>query len=78
LTLKTPGKLKQVIDEMLTSSKPSQGGENEAKVFLKVVFLYFFELLGVEDEASLKVLFDFVLARNSNTGKMKELTKAQQ
>jgi hypothetical protein len=37
--------------------------------------MYFFELMGVklDDEASMKILIDFVLAKNSITGNTKGL-----
>ena len=44
---------------------------------LKVCFLYFFQLIGVsgDDQNTLEILFRFLLAKNSNVGKQKELTK---
>ena len=46
---------------------------------LKVCFLYFFQLMGVssDDQNTLEILTRFLLAKNSNVGKQKELTKAQ-
>ena len=43
---------------------------------LKACFLYFFQLMGVDtdDQQTLVILFRFLLAKNSNVGKTKELT----
>ena len=46
---------------------------------LRTCFLYFFELLGIKetDKASLDILIAHVTAKNSNTGKEKEIQKSK-
>ena len=55
--------------------------ERESKnEVIRVVFLYFFQMCGIakDDEKTLSTLFDFVQKTNSNAGKPKEMTVAQQ
>ena len=78
---KKPAQLKTVIENLLDPKKAAgaaQRSEAEMKTeLLKVCFLYFFQLMGVsgDDQNTLEILFRFLLAKNSNVGKQKELTK---
>ena len=62
-------RLKKVIDGQC---------QTETTTFLKTVFLYFFELMGVTkaDAETLKILFEWLLQKKSNVGNEKDLTKA--
>ena len=64
---KTPSVLKKRVDETLEDKNQT--------TFLKTLFLYFFELMGVDrtDEASLGLLFEHILRAHSNVGHPKEL-----
>jgi len=69
---KSSDKLKQALEKCINNKAT---GNKETLV--KVCFMYFFELMGVklEDTASMKVLFDLILAKASNTGAPKEFKK---
>ena len=64
--------LKKKVDEVLDDKNQT--------TFLKTIFLYFFELLGVDrsDEATLGLLFEHILRAHSNVGHPKELKTAIQ
>ena len=51
--------------------------KNKGPSLMKIVFLYFFQLMGVQadDEQTLTILYEFLEKKNSNTGKPKEMTK---
>jgi len=61
---KTPTLLKKRVDEVLLQDQTT---------FLKTVFLYFFELMGIDrkDEETLGLLFDHILKPHSNVGNSK-------
>lgn len=54
--------------------------QSDTTSFLKTLFLFFFELMGVDksDTETLKVLFGRLLEKKSNVGGEKDLTKVQQ
>ena len=68
---KSPDKLKQALEKMIDTKKTLEYSD-----LFKTTFMYFFELMGVRNEASMKVLIDFVLVRNSkiDTGLSKTFT----
>jgi hypothetical protein len=69
---KSPDKLKQALEKIINNK--ATGNKDD---LMKVCFMYFFELMGInlENGASMKVMIDLVLAKNSATGKSKQLTK---
>lgn len=71
ITISQPARLKKVIDEQLQTAQTP---------FLKTIFLYFFEVMGVskDDGQTLKVLFERLLERKSNVGNEKDFTKVEQ
>lgn len=73
-----PQLIKQAVDSLLDRTQSSESPE-QAQTLLRTCFLYFFQLVGIEetDAKSLEILFGFLSAKNSNVGKQKELTKAQ-
>lgn len=69
-----PSKLKSHVDDLLVK-KPDDKDST-----LKVIFLYFFQMSGVNksDEKTLGTMFDFLLRKNPSGGKAKEMTKEHQ
>ena len=75
LTEQKPAKLKAELEKILTSEKTSE------KDFMRLSFLYFFELMGVphNNEQGFQVLFNDLIfnKQGKNVGKEKDLTKDQ-
>jgi hypothetical protein len=69
---KTPSLLKKKVDEVLEDKSQTS--------FLKTIFLYFFELMGVDrsDETTIGLLFEHILKAHSNVGHPKEMKASTQ
>ena len=70
LAISQPARLKKIIEDQI---------ETDLTPFLKTIFLYFFEITGVDkqDADSLQILFERLLTPKSNVGVEKDISKPQ-